>query len=175
MSVIVKGKNTVVSPSVKEYVEKKLEKVTKQFKSVGDITCLFKVEKNDHVVEISFPAGNILLRAEERTKDMYASIDLVVEKIERQIHKYKTRLAKRKYANFSEPVAVDEPDLPDEEFAIIKNKHFKLEPMTAEEAIMQMNLLHHDFFVYFDPDMDVINIVYKRKDGKYGLITPEFK
>lgn len=173
MNIIVKGKNTVVSPALKDYIEKKIGKVTKQFKSVGDITCLLKVEKADHIAEISFPAGGILLRAEERTKDMYASIDLVVEKIERQIHKYKTRLMKRKYTNFAEPV-IEAPEPVEDELEIIKNKKFKLEPMTPEEAILQMNLLNHDFFVFFDPDQDAINVVYKRKDGKYGLISPEF-
>lgn len=173
MNVIVKGKNTVVSPALKDYVEKKISKVVKQFKTVGDITCLLKVERNEHIAEISFPAGSIILRAEERTKDMYASIDLVVEKIERQIHKFKTRLMKRKYNNFAEPV-IDNVEN-EEEIQIIKNKKFKLEPMTAEEAVLQMNLLNHDFFIYFDPDLDCINVVYKRKDGKYGLITPEFK
>ena len=174
MNVIVKGKNTVVSPALSEYVEKKLNKLTKQFKSVGDVVCLFKVEKNDHIAEISFPAGNIMLRAEERTKDMYASIDLALEKIERQIHKYKTRLAKRKYNNFAEPVPVAEEEAEDE-IKIIRNKHFHLAPMTAEEAIMQMNLVNHDFFVYFDPDMNSVNVVYKRKDGNYGLIVPELE
>ena len=175
MNVIVKGKNTVVSPALNEYLEKKLVKLTKQFKSVGDVTCLFKVEKNDHIVEISFPAGNIMLRAEERTKDMYASIDLALEKIERQIHKYKTRLAKRKYNNFVEAAPEVSDEEPEDDIKIIKNKHFRLAPMTAEEAIMQMNLVNHDFFVYFDPDMDNVNVVYKRKDGNYGLIVPELK
>lgn len=174
MNVIVKGKNTVVSPALNEYLEKKLVKLTKQFKSVGDVTCLFKVERNNHIVEISFPAGSIMLRAEESTKDMYASIDLALEKIERQIHKYKTRLAKRKYSNFVEPVPEIE-EAPEDELKIIKNKRFQLEPMTAEEAILQMNLINHDFFVYFDPDMNNVNVVYKRKDGKYGLIVPELK
>lgn len=174
MNVIVKGKNTVVSPALSEYLEKKLVKLTKQFKSVGDVTCLFKVERNNHIVEISFPAGSIMLRAEESTKDMYASIDLALEKIERQIHKYKTRLAKRKYSNFVEPVPEVE-EVPEDELVIIKNKRFQLEPMTAEEAILQMNLINHDFFVYFDPDMNNVNVVYKRKDGKYGLIVPELK
>lgn len=174
MSIIVKGKNTVVSPAIKDYVEKKIGKITKQFKSVGDITCLLKVEKTDHIVEISFPAGSLLLRAEERTKDMYASIDLVVEKIERQIHKYKTRLMKRKYNNFAEPVVEPIEAEAEDELEIIKNKKFRLEPMTPEEAILQMNMLNHDFFVFYDPDQAAVNVVYKRKDGKYGLIIPEF-
>ncbi len=173
MNVIVKGKNTVVSEALKDYVEKRLAKVTKQLRNVGEIVCLLKVEKLDHTAEISFSAGHILLRAEETTKDMYASIDLVVDKLERQVHKFKTRLMKKKYNAIAEPVEAVEAA--EEDFAIIRNKHFKLEPMTAEEAILQMNMLNHDFFVYFDPDQNGVNVVYKRKDGRYGLICPEFK
>lgn len=177
MSVNVKGRNIDVTPALKEYVEKKITKVTKQFKTVGDISAVLKVEKGNHIVEITVPASGILLRAQETTKDMYSSIDLVVEKIERQIHKYKTRLAKRKYANFAEPVAAAPAAEPaeDDEFQIIKNKRFTMHPMTAEEAILQMNLLNHDFFVFYDPDLGSTNVVYRRKDGKYGLLSPELK
>ena len=97
MNVNVRGKNIDVTPALKDYVEKKITKVTKQFKTVGDISAVLKVEKGNHIVEITVPASGILLRAQETTKDMYSSIDLVIEKIERQIHKYKTRLMKRKY------------------------------------------------------------------------------
>ena len=176
MNVNVRGKNIVVTPALKEYVEKKITKITRQFKTVGDISAVLKVEKGNHIVEITVPASGILIRAQETTKDMYSSIDLVVEKIERQVHKYKTRLAKRKYSNFVEPVPVTEVEaVPDEEFKIIKNKKFSMNPMTAEEAILQMNLLDHDFFVYFDPDYGGVNVVYRRKDGNYGLLQPELK
>lgn len=175
MNVIVKGRNIEVTPALKDYVAKKITKVTKQFKTVGDISAVLKVEKGNHIVEITVPASGILLRAQENTKDMYSSIDLVVEKIERQIHKYKTRLMKRKYSNFAE--APDVPALPDEdvEFEIIKNKRFVLHPMTPEEAILQMNLLNHDFFVFYDPELGGTNVVYRRRDGKYGLLSPELK
>ena len=106
MSVNVKGRNIDVTPALREYVEKKIAKVTKQFKTVGDISAVLKVEKGNHIVEITVPASGILLRAQENTKDMYSSIDLVVEKIERQVHKYKTRLMKRKYSNFADPTPV---------------------------------------------------------------------
>ena len=177
MSVNVKGRNINVTPALKEYVEKKITKVTKQFKTVGDISAVLKVEHGNHIVEITVPASGILLRAQETTKDMYSSIDLVVEKIERQIHKYKTRLMKRKYANFAEtePAPAAVPEAADEEFEIIKNMHFTMHPMTPEEAILQMNLLNHDFFVFFDPDLGSTSVVYRRKDGKYGLLTPELK
>lgn len=177
MSVNVKGRNIEVTPALREYVEKKVAKVTKQFKAVGDISAVLKVEKGNHIVEITVPASGILLRAQETTKDMYSSIDLVVEKIERQIHKYKTRLMKRKYSNFADPTPFTPAEgvAEDGEFQIIKNKHFTMHPMTPEEAILQMNLLNHDFFVFFDPDLGSTNVVYRRKDGKYGLLSPELK
>ena len=177
MSVNVKGRNIDVTPALRDYVEKKITKVTKQFKTVGDISAVLKVEKGNHIVEITVPASGILLRAQETTKDMYSSIDLVVEKIERQIHKYKTRLMKRKYSNFADPTpaAVPAAEADDGEFQIIKNKRFVMHPMTPEEAILQMNLLNHDFFVFFDPDMGGTSVVYRRKDGKYGLLSPELK
>ena len=167
-----------VTPALKDYVEKKITKVTKQFKTVGDISAVLKVEKGNHIVEITVPASGILLRAQETTKDMYSSIDLVIEKIERQIHKYKTRLMKRKYNNFQDavvPASVETVAEDDGEFKIIKNKSFAMHPMTAEEAILQMNLLNHDFFVFYDPDFGGVNVVYRRKDGNYGLLAPELK
>lgn len=179
MSVNVKGRNIDVTPALKEYVEKKITKVTKQFKTVGDISAVLKVEKGNHIVEITVPASGILLRAQETTKDMYSSIDLVVEKIERQIHKYKTRLMKRKYSNFADtavPAPAPATEAADDgEFEIIKNKRFIMHPMTPEEAILQMNLLNHDFFVFYDLDLGATNVVYRRKDGKYGLLSPELK
>ena len=153
MNVNVRGKNIVVTPALKEYVEKKITKITRQFKTVGDISAVLKVEKGNHIVEITVPASGILIRAQESTKDMYSSIDLFVE-----------------------PVPAPEVEAaPDEEFKIIKNKKFSMNPMTAEEAILQMNLLDHDFFVYFDPDYGGVNVVYRRKDGNYGLLQPELK
>ncbi|MBO5590675.1 MAG: ribosome-associated translation inhibitor RaiA [Acidaminococcaceae bacterium] len=176
MAVIIKGRNTVVSPAVKAYVEKKIDKVTRQFKAVGDITAVLKVENGNHIAEITVPAKGILLRAQESTKDMYSSIDLVVEKIERQVHKYKTKLMKRKYSNFRDISAEAVPAAePEEEFRIIRNKSFTMNPMTPEEAILQMNLLNHDFFVFFDPDFGGVSVVYRRKDGNYGLLEPKME
>lgn len=185
MNVNVRGKNIDVTPALKDYVEKKVAKVSKQFKTIGDITVLMRVEKGDSVkgehagdsvVEITFPAGSVIFRAQEKTKDMYSSIDLVVDKIERQIHKYKTKLMKSRYNNFREEapvsnaVAVEEP-----EFNVVRSKRFIMRPMGVEEAIMQMNLLNHDFFVFFDDEIEAVNVVYRRKDGNYGLLSPELK
>ncbi len=170
MAIIVKGRNAVVSPAVKAYLEKKIDKVTRQFKAVGDITAVLKVENGNHIAEITVPAKGILLRAQESTKDMYSSIDLVVEKIERQVHKYNTKLMKRKYSNFRE-VPVETPPVAEavpvqaeaeEDFKIIRSKSFTMNPMTPEEAILQMNLLNHDFFVFYDPDFGGVSVVYRR-------------
>ncbi len=177
MSVNVKGRNINVTPALKEYVEKKLTKVTRQFKTVGEITAVMRVEKGDHTVEITVPASGILLRAQETTKDMYSSIDLVIEKIERQIHKYKTRLMRRKYTNFVENSESDPGEHPssEQEFEIVKNKSFVMRPMSVEEAILQMNLLNHDFFVFYDVDLESTNVVYRRKDGNSVLLSPDLK
>ncbi len=176
MTIHVKGRNVDVTPAMKDYVEKKIAKITKQFKAVGDINAVLKIEHGYHIAEITVPASGILLRAQESTKDMYSSIDLVVEKIERQIHKYKTRLMKKKYANFAEAPAQAPANIEEDgEFEIIKNKKFALNPMNTEEAILQMNLLNHDFFMFFNIDQNGVNVVYRRKDGKYGLLSPELK
>ena len=178
MAIIVKGRNTVVSPAVKAYVEKKIDKVTRQFKAVGDITAVLKVENGNHIAEITVPAKGILLRAQESTKDMYSSIDLVIEKIERQVHKYKTKLMNfrelpAEAAPAAEPVPAQAET--EEEFRIIRSKSFTMNPMTPEEAILQMNLLNHDFFVFFDPDFGGVSVVYRRKDGNYGLLEPKLE
>lgn len=180
MAVNVRGINIDVTPALKEYVEKKVVTITKQFKVVGDISAVMRVEKGQHIVEITVPASGIVLRAQEKTKDMYSSIDLVIEKIERQIHKYKTRLMKRKYSNFKDdvimpPAASKAEEAEEGEFNIVRNKNYVLRPMNVQEAVMQMNLLNHDFFIYFDDETERVSVVYKRNDGDYGLISPELK
>ncbi len=177
MAITVRGKNIEVTPALRDYVEKRVSKVTKYFSDVGDIHAALAVEKAKHIVEVTVPVNGILLRAQEMTDDMYTSIDLVVDKIERQIRKYKTKLMKR-FRNsgnngFRSELVPDHQAV--EEERIIKTKRFPIKPMNAEEAIMQMNLIHHDFFVYFDGDEGAISVVYRRKDGDYGLIAPEIK
>ena len=185
MSVNVRGKNIEVTPALKEYIEKKVLKLSKQFKSIGDITVIMTVEKGDSVkgdrvgdcvVEVSFPAANVHFRAKEITKDMYSAIDLVTDKIERQIHKYKTKLLKNRYNNFKEVAPPTEiVQAVDQEFNVVRNKKFAMRPMDVEEAIMQMNLLNHDFFIFFDSETEAVNVVYRRKDGDYGVLAPELK
>ena len=176
MAITVRGKNIDITPALKDYVEKRVGKVTKYFDSLGEITVLLTVEKGNHIVEVTVPVNGILLRGEESTTDMYTSIDLVIEKLERQIEKYKTKLARKLRSGFfkAEPapsvVTADESD----DFKIVKTKRFAVKPMDVQEAVMQMNLINHDFYVFTNAETEDVNVVYRRKDGNYGLIEPEF-
>ena len=171
----VRGKNIEVTPALRDYVEKRVGKVTKYFDTVGEITALLTVTKGRHIVEVTVPVQGMLLRGEESTMDMYTSIDLVVEKLERQIHKHKTKLSRR----FREGSFKSE-DIPantfkargddGEEYTVVKTKRFAVKPMDVQEAIMQMNMVNHDFFVFRDAQTEDVNVVYRRKDGNYGLI-----
>ena len=160
-------------------MEKRVQTITKQFKTVGEISAVMRVEKGNHIVELTVPASGIVLRAQEVSEDMYASIDKCVDKIERQIHKYKTRLMKRKYNNFRDaapaPLPNPQEEVPEEtdEFKVVRNKTYIMRPMGVQEAIMQMNMLNHDFFVFFNAETEKIAVVYRRKSGDYGLINPE--
>lgn len=175
MAIIVQGRNVEVTPAMKAHVEKKIQKITKQFKAVGDIKAVLKVEKRgEHVAEITVPAKGFILRAQEQSDDMYACIDSAIDKIERQVHKYKTRMMRRKYNNFRDVEEIP-VEAPAEEFEVVKSKSFALHPMNVEEAILQMNLLNHDFFVYYDPDFGGVCVVYKRDDGRYGVLKPSLQ
>lgn len=184
MAINVRGKNIEVTQALRDYVEKRVKRVTKYFSAIGDISAYLTVEKNKHIVEVTVYANGIILRAEDSGIDMYACIDAVVEKIEKQIDKHKTKLAKRFkgsgnahtfHENLLPMNEVKDEESYSDEFKVVKSKRFTIKPMMIDEAIMQMNLLGHDFFVYFDGDEEAINVVYKRKNGQYGLISPELK
>ncbi len=176
MSIIVRGRNIEITPALREYVEKRIGKVTKYFDTLGEITVILTVAKDDHVVEVTVPVNGMLLRGEENTNDMYTSIDLVVEKIERQVRKYKTKIARRLRSGMFKGELIsngdEKPSI--DEFKVVKTKKFAIKPMNVEEAILQMKLLHHDFFVFLNGDTEEVNVVYCRKDGNFGLIEPEF-
>jgi putative sigma-54 modulation protein len=178
MAINVRGKNIEITPALKDYVGKRVGKVTKYFEAHGEITVILTVEKGRHIVEVTVPVNGMLLRGEESTADMYTSIDLVIEKLEKQIEKYKTKLARKLRGGLfkGELVAAPEHDNVDtgEEFALVKTKRFAVKPMDAEEAVMQMNLINHDFYVFTNAETEEVNVVYRRKDGRYGLIEPEF-
>ena len=172
----IRGKNTEVTPPLREYVEKRVGKITKYFGNIDEIFVLLAVEKDRHIVEVTAEVpGGLILRGEEATGDMYTSIDLVIEKLERQIHKQKTKL-ERRFRNggmrseaFAESkVQVERED--EAEYPVVKTKHFVVKPMDVQEAIMQMNLLNHTFFVFRDAQTEQICVVYKRTAGAYGLL-----
>lgn len=173
----IRGKNIDVTDALKEYTTKRLSKLEKYFDDSRDAQVAMSVEGDRHKVEVTIPLNGIILRGEEASDDMYSSIDLVEEKLEKQLDKYKTKLNKShrasglKKAMLGSPVGVNTPV---EQFKIVRTKRFALKPMDEEEAIMQMNLLGHSFFVFFNSKTDEVNVVYKRKDCNYGLIEPWF-
>lgn len=175
MVVTVTGKNVEVTNALKEYAEKKVAKIDKFFeKSPGEAKVTLSTERSKHVVDITVQVNGILLRGEERTGDMYASIDGAIEKIERQIHKFKTRI-NRKLREENQVVVTTPPQNEEAAAPVIKRtKRFAIKPMSVEEAVMQMDLLGHDFYVFSNSDTEEVNVVYRRKDGNYGLIEPEF-
>lgn len=170
------GKNNMeVTDALRDVTEKKLSKLDKFFQKdiVGNVT--FSTVKNSKIIEVTINLPGTIIRAEESSDDMYASIDKAVDVLERQVRKYKTRLQKR-YQNGETirfenvvPLPADNIEKP----KLVKKKKFGLKPMSSEEAILQMELLRHNFFVYMDSDKDEIAVVYKRKDGDYGIIEPE--
>lgn len=172
MAITVRGKNIEVTPALKDYVAKRIGKVTKYFDILGEITAVLTVEKGRHIVEVTVPVNGMLLRGEEATTDMYTSIDLVIEKLEKQIEKYRTRISRRMREGVFRTELVPTSVL-EEEIQVVKTKRFPVKPMDVEEAIMQMNLINHDFFVFINAESEDVNVVYRRRDGQYGLIEPE--
>ncbi|MBQ6464946.1 MAG: ribosome-associated translation inhibitor RaiA [Oscillospiraceae bacterium] len=168
------------SEDLRAYAEKKISKLDRFFKTEGEAYVTFSIERGRFLAEITIRNGSLYFRASELTQDMYASVDSGVAAIERQIRRNKTRLAKRLREGALERDAVPayaaqaEEDEDDDDFKIVRMKHFAIKPMSAEEAILQMNLLDHEFFIFRNMDEEeAISVVYKRKKGGYGLIVDE--
>ena len=176
MKYIIQGKHVSVTAAMQEKAKKKLKKFEKFFKPDAETVVTFKVEKDRFIFEVSIYSGGTIIRAEESSSDMYTSIDLVVEKLERQIRKHKTRLGKKIREEELIPQNFDIQEDIDEatDYSVVKTKRFPIKPMDLEEAILQMNLLSHNFFVFINAETEDVNVVYRRKDGKYGLIEPEY-
>jgi len=172
VQIIVKGKNIEVSEPLRQYAEKKIAKVEKFFergKVEADAT--LSTERGIHALDLTVKVGGLLLRGEEKSDDIYAAIDGAVDKIERQVRKFKTRINKRRTTG----VVVAENVIPEpqvEEGRIVKTKRFAIKPMSVEEAAMQMDLLGHDFYVFANAESEDVNVIYRRRDGNYGLIEP---
>lgn len=173
MKITIKAKNTQVTEPLTDYINKRFAKLEKYFVDADlNATVTLVVEKGLHRTEAMIPLSRYILRAEEETNDMYASIDGVVDKLERQIRKYKTKINRKSKVQTINEIPSDTPAVVEEEGKVIKTKTFVVKPMDEEEAIMQMELLEHDFFVFLNADTNSINVVYKRKDNQYGLIQP---
>jgi putative sigma-54 modulation protein len=179
MKIAVRGKNIEATPALVDYAHKRLGKLDKHFDETADVQVVLSVIRDNHMVEVTVFLNGLIIRGEESTADMYASIDMVVDKLERQIKKYKTRMNKslrqRGMRVISEKHAATEAEerAGEEEPRLVKTKRFPLKPMSVEEAILQMDLLGHNFFVFASSDSDSISVVYRRNDGNYGLIEPE--
>jgi len=176
MKIIIHGKKVKVTNAINDYIENKIGKLDKYLENPNEVTATvsIRVKGKDQTVEVTIPVKRYILRAEDTHNDLYAAIDLVTDKLERQIRKNKTRLSRQNYDskykefNFDYDVEIDE-DTTEEEI-IVKRKNIEMKPMDEEEAILEMNLLGHEFFVYKDMHTNNICVLYKRKDGNYGLI-----
>lgn len=164
-----------LTQGMKDYTEKRAQKLDKFFDESADAKFVFSVEKNRQKVELTIFNHNTIFRVETITDDMYASVDKAISDVERQIRKNKTRLEKRLRSGAldSYNMPVEQPVEEEKEFSIVKKKVFSAKPMSTEEAILQMNLLQHEFFVFVNSEDERPCIVYKRKDGNYGLIELE--
>ena len=175
MKFIIRGKNLEVTDSIKSYIEEKIGKLDKYFEKPGELTAnvIVRVKGKDQIVEVTIPAKKIILRGEESNEDLYASIDLVSDKLERQIKKNKAKMnnmkGKKMVAEFNFDVVDTLED--EKERLIAKKKDLEMKPMSEEEAILQMELLGHDFFIFKNDNIDQISVVYKRKEGNYGIIN----
>ena len=175
MRYVIKGRNIEVTPALKSAVEEKIGKLERYFTPDTEVIATLSVQRDRQKIEITIPIKGNIIRAEESSSDMYVSIDLVEEIIERQIKKYKKKLIDKKQAalSFSEAFMQEEYDM-DAEVKIVKTKRFGIKPMDPEEACVQMELLGHSFYVFLNSETEEVNVVYKRKGNTYGLIEPEF-
>ncbi|MCJ1786626.1 ribosome hibernation-promoting factor, HPF/YfiA family [Staphylococcus warneri] len=179
------GDNLTITDAIRNYIEEKIGKLERYFNNVPNAVAHVKVKTYSNSttkVEVTIPLKDVTLRAEERHDDLYAGVDLITNKLERQVRKYKTRVNRKHRDRGDKEVFVAEvQEAPPEEISgaeenndndieIIRSKQFSLKPMDSEEAVLQMNLLGHDFFIFTDRETDGTSIVYRRKDGKYGLI-----
>ena len=174
MRFIITGRNIEVTDGLKAAVEDKLGKLEKYFTKDTDIQVTLSVEKERQKIEVTIPVKGNIIRSEQTSTDMYVSIDLVEEIIERQLKKYKSKIvdAKQSNAGFAPDYIEEEPE-EEAEIKIVRSKRFGIKPMDPEEACVQMELLGHNFFVFSKPETGEVNVVYKRKGNTYGLIEPE--
>jgi len=175
MRITISGRNIDLTDGLKSAVEDKLIKLEKYFTPETEIFVTLSVEKERQKIEVTIPVKGNIIRSEQESNDMYVSIDLVEEIIERQLKKYRMKLISQKqnYSNFQKEF-IEKESLPEDEIKIIRSKKFGMKPMYPEDACVQMELLGHDFFVFRNAETEEVNVVYKRKGNTYGLIEPQF-
>ena len=184
MNFIISGKNIEVTAGLRETIEQKLGKLERYFTPETEITVTLSVEKERQKIEVTIPVKGTIIRSEQTSSDMYVSIDLVEEIIERQLRKYKNKLVSKSQGHPTsaaetgsirkEFIESEEAPAEDDEIRIVRTKRFGIKPMYPEDACLQMELLGHSFFVFSNAETDEVNVVYKRKGNTYGLIEPEF-
>ncbi len=186
MDITIRGKNIELTHALKDYIEEKVGKLDRYFDSINSVDVALAVEKNRSIentqrAEVTVFVNGSVIRGEEASVSMYSSVDIVVDKLERQLKKYKSKLynsmrdrrsGKKDAEVFAEAAVVDDEDIGDNPY-IARTKQVILRPMTPTEAALQMELLGHDFHLFLNPDSGGVNLVYRRRDGNYGLLVPE--
>ena len=181
MKFVVQSKGIEVTDHLHDYIEKKLGRLDRYLSTITEARVELSAEKtrssqDRQVVQVTIRANRVILRAEERTGDIFTSVDMVMDKIKRQIDRYKSkRRDKSRNVPVEDMLIEESPEIGEEQGSIVRVKRFQVTPMTPEEAIDQMELLGHDFFVFYNVDEGVLNVVYSRRDGNYGLLQPEMQ
>jgi len=175
MKFVINGKNMEITEGLRGAVEEKIGKLERYFTPETEVHVMLSVERENQKIEVTIPVKGKIIRSEQTSSDMYVSIDLVEEVIERQLKKYKAKIVDKQQnaVSFSKTFIEEEPEEDEEDIQIVRTKKFDIKPMYPEDACIQMELLGHSFFVFCNADTDEVNVVYKRKGGTYGLIEPE--
>ncbi len=174
MQLSVKGRTLEITPAIRAYAEEKLSRLTRYLENILSMHVVLSVNKHRQIAEVTLRVRDLTIRAEEQSDDLYSSIDLVVEKLERQILRYKERIMAHAARGGNRGSRVGTvATVGEEEPQVVKTKRFAVKPAAVDEAILQMNLLGHNFYVFRNAATEEVNVVYRRRDGHYGLIEPE--
>ena len=174
MKYVIRGEKVEITEAIKKYITEKIGKLDKYFSNPEEIKAnvLVRIRGVEQIVEVTIPIKKIVLRCEERDEDLYKAIDLASYKFERQLRKNKTKMMKQK-KDVTKAIRFEEMEPIEEKEEIVKRKKIEMKPMSEEEAMMQMDLIDHDFFVYKDVETKTVNVIYKRKDGTFGIIETD--
>jgi putative sigma-54 modulation protein len=174
MKYVIRGEKVEITEAIKNYIMEKIGKLDKYFQTPDEIKAnvLVRIRGKEQIVEVTIPIKKIVLRCEERDEDLYKAIDLASDKLERQLRKNKTKMMKQK-KDITKEMRFEELEPIETKEEIVKRKKVEMKPMNEEEAMMQMDLVDHDFFVYKDIDTKSVNVIYKRKDGTFGIIETD--